>query len=49
METILSNFQQKLALVKSFQHFAIKFLTKKSLVRLKPLTTMGSNGPQNEI
>ena len=29
METILSNLQQKFALVKSFQHFAIKFLIKK--------------------
>ena len=34
METILRNFQQKFALV-SFQHFAIKLLTKKCLVRLK--------------
>ena len=29
METILSNFQQKFALVRSFQHFAIKFLNQK--------------------
>ena len=36
MATILSNFQQKFALVKSFQHFAIEFSTKKNfLVRLK--------------
>ena len=29
MATILINFQQKLALVKNFQHFAIKFLNQK--------------------
>ena len=29
MVTILINFQQKFALVKSFQHFAIKFLNQK--------------------
>ena len=29
MATILINFQQKLALVRSFQHFAIKFLNQK--------------------
>ena len=29
MATILINFQQKFALVKSFQHFAIKFLNQK--------------------
>ena len=29
METILINFQQKFALVKSFQHFSIKFLNQK--------------------
>ena len=36
MATILINFWQKFALVISFQHFAIKFLTqKKFLARLK--------------
>ena len=29
MATILINFQQKFALVRSFQHFAIKFLNQK--------------------
>ena len=36
MATILINFQQKFALARSFQHFAIKFLNKKRfLTRLK--------------
>ena len=36
MATILINFQQKFALVRSFQHFAIKFLNPKIfLARLK--------------
>ena len=35
MATILINFQQKFALVRSFQHFAIKFLTKKISRTLK--------------
>ena len=36
MATILINFQQKFALVRSFQHFAIKFLNQKRfLARLK--------------
>ena len=36
MATILIHFQQKFALVTSFQHFAIKFLNQKSLLaRLK--------------
>ena len=29
MVTILINFQQKIALIRSFQHFAIKFLNQK--------------------
>ena len=36
MATILINFQRKFALVRSFQHFAIKFLNQKRfLARLK--------------
>ena len=36
MATILINFQQKFALVRSFQHFAIKFLNQKRfLARFK--------------
>ena len=36
MATILNNFQQKFVLVRSFQHFAIKFLNQKRfLARLK--------------
>ena len=35
METILSNCQQDFALVRSFQHFAIKFLPKKKSRTLK--------------
>ena len=39
MATILINFQQKFALVRSFQHFAIKFLNQKRfLARLKSVS-----------
>ena len=43
MATILINFQQKFALVRSFQHFAIKFLNQKRfLTRLKTASKSSS-------